>query len=87
MQGRGEGGNYPHLLKGGAMRSRKQRRLDREKLERRIRAMSRLIGLRFDKLLKDAKCQICGEKASGTGDGVLYCQKHFWTKFDEKYGE
>jgi hypothetical protein len=69
------------------MRSRKQRKLDREKLERRITAMSRLINQRFDKLLKDAKCHICGEKASGLGDGVLYCQKHFWTKFDEIHGE
>lgn len=69
------------------MRSRKQRRLDREKLERRIKSMSRLIGLRFDKLLKDAKCKICGEKASGLGAGVVYCEKHFWTEFDREHGE
>lgn len=69
------------------MRSRKQRRLDREKLERRNEAMSRRIGKMFLAIIKDTKCQICGEKASGIGDGVVCCEKHFWTKFDETHGE
>jgi hypothetical protein len=69
------------------MRSRKQRRLDREKLERRIESTSRLINKKISQILKDKKCFFCGEKATGIGDGVVYCEKHFWAKFDETHGE
>jgi hypothetical protein len=62
------------------MRSRKQRKLDREKLKRRNEAMSRLIGRTFSQAIKGKKCSFCGEKASGIGDGLVYCEKHFWAK-------
>jgi len=68
-------------------RSRKQRKLDREKLHRQIEAASQRLGKSLKALFDSSICAVCGEKASGMGGNATYCEKHFWPAFDAEHGE
>lgn len=67
-------------------KSRKKRKLAREKLDRHLEAWSKIFGKRFTEMMKDAVCCVCGEKATGIGAGKKYCGAHFFTAFDEEHG-
>lgn len=66
--------------------TRKKRRLNRLKLERQNEAMSRIVGIMFAQAIDGKTCDVCGEKASGFGDGVSYCSRHFFEEFEKRHG-
>ncbi len=73
--------------KGYSMKmSRKKRRAERQKTERRIDGLSRSLGRMFQQAIDSKRCVICGDEASGIGDGLTYCQNHFWDAFEKKNG-